>query len=56
LADTGIVDISYVRHLIEEHEAARRDYSASIWTLLMFESFLRNIADEGGRAPAREAA
>jgi asparagine synthase (glutamine-hydrolysing) len=26
---------------VEHHQSGRRDYSASIWTVLMFEAFLR---------------
>ncbi len=42
LNDTGIFDPSFLSHLVEEHLAGRRDYSAPIWSLLMFESFLKN--------------
>lgn len=42
LYDTGIFERSFLNHLVEEHLAGRRDYSAPIWSLLMFESFLKN--------------
>ena len=42
LADTGLFNATYLRHLVEAHESGRRDYSAPIWTVLMFEAFLRN--------------
>ena len=42
LADTGLFNPAYLRHLVEAHESGRRDYSAPIWTVLMFEAFLRN--------------
>ncbi|HRF45361.1 MAG TPA: asparagine synthase-related protein, partial [Candidatus Competibacteraceae bacterium] len=42
LADTGLFNVAYLRHLVEAHESGRRDYSAPIWTVLMFEAFLRN--------------
>ncbi len=41
LIDTGLFDPSFLSHLVEEHQAGRRDYSAPIWSLLMFESFLK---------------
>jgi len=41
LADTGIFNLAFLRELVEHHQSGRRDYSASIWTLLMFEAFLR---------------
>jgi asparagine synthase (glutamine-hydrolysing) len=49
LAETGIFDQSYLRHLVESHESGLRDYSAPIWSLLMFEAFMRNVmgADRG---------
>lgn len=56
LADTGVIETRYVRQLIEDHEAGRRDYSASIWTLLMFERFLSNVPDQLGRPRSLEAA
>ena len=45
LADTGWFNQSYLEHLVEAHNAGTRDYSASIWTLLMFEAFLRHVVD-----------
>ncbi|MES2322153.1 MAG: XrtA/PEP-CTERM system amidotransferase [Pseudomonadota bacterium] len=41
LADTGIFNRDYLAELVEHHQSGRRDYSASIWALLMFEAFLR---------------
>jgi asparagine synthase (glutamine-hydrolysing) len=45
LADTGIFDRAYLQELVDHHQSGRRDYSASLWTLLMFDAFLRNVAD-----------
>ena len=42
--------------LVDEHQSGARDYSAPLWTLLMFEAFLRNVVDRrdaGAAAPAR---
>jgi asparagine synthase (glutamine-hydrolysing) len=41
LAATGLFNRPYLEHLISAHRSGRRDYSASLWTLLMFEAFLR---------------
>jgi asparagine synthase (glutamine-hydrolysing) len=41
LAETGIFNHSFLAEMVEQHESGRRDYSAPIWTLLMFEAFLR---------------
>jgi asparagine synthase (glutamine-hydrolysing) len=45
LADTGFFNKSYLKEMLEQHQSGRRDYSASLWSLLMFESFLRNVLD-----------
>jgi len=41
LAETGIFNPQFLSELVEQHQSGRRDYSASIWALLMFEAFLR---------------
>ena len=43
LAGTGWFDARYLRRLVEDHQSGMRDYSAPLWTLMMFESFLRNV-------------
>lgn len=43
LADTGWFDPTYLRRLVEDHQSGRRDHSAPLWSLMMFESFLRNV-------------
>ena len=48
----------YLEHLVQAHQSGARDYSAPLWTLLMFEAFLRNVVDETpvpGAALPREA-
>ena len=45
LADTGWFNRNYLQHLVDAHQSGARDYSASLWTLLMFEAFLRNVCD-----------
>jgi asparagine synthase (glutamine-hydrolysing) len=42
LSDTGIFNMSYLREIVEQHQSGIRDYSVAIWSLLMFEAFLRN--------------
>ena len=49
LAETGWFNREYLQHLVDAHQSGARDYSAPLWTLLMFEAFLRNVLDE---APA----
>ena len=52
LDDTGLFNRSYIEHLIDAHIAGRRDYSAPLWTLLMFEAFLRHAGGMGSSSPA----
>ena len=41
LADTGFFNMNYLRELVDQHQSGVRDYSAALWSLLMFEAFLR---------------
>ena len=43
LANTGIFNQGFLKEMLDQHQSGRRDYSAPLWTLLMFESFLRNL-------------
>lgn len=43
LSSSGIFDHKYLKHLVEQHQSGVRDYSAPIWSLLMFESFLQRL-------------
>lgn len=47
LADTGWFNRRYLEELVRDHNNGSRDYSASIWTILMFEAFLRNVMEQG---------
>jgi asparagine synthase (glutamine-hydrolysing) len=48
LQQTGYFETSYLERLVRDHASGHRDYSAPIWTLFMFEAFLRRI---DGSAP-----
>jgi asparagine synthase (glutamine-hydrolysing) len=48
LAGTGLFEARYLEHLVDAHSSGRRDYSSPLWTLLMFEAFLR----KSGLGPA----
>ncbi|MFN3920691.1 MAG: XrtA/PEP-CTERM system amidotransferase, partial [Methylohalobius sp.] len=41
MLDSGWFDPRFLRTLVDQHQAGLRDFSAPIWSLLMFESFLR---------------
>ena len=45
IADSGIFNVDYIEGLVADHQASRRDYSAPIWTLFMFDAFLRNVVE-----------
>lgn len=51
LAETGWFNRDYLKRLVDDHQSGARDYSAPLWTLLMFEAFLRNVVDEGADRP-----
>lgn len=53
LGDTGWFEHSYLKHLVESHQSGGHDYSAPLWTLLMFDAFLRQMQD--GTAPAAQS-
>jgi len=41
MAETNLFNMAYVGELIDAHMTGRKDYSTPLWTLLMFEAFLR---------------
>jgi asparagine synthase (glutamine-hydrolysing) len=43
LADTGWFNARQLRSLIDDHQSGRWDHSAPLWTLVMFDAFLRNV-------------
>jgi asparagine synthase (glutamine-hydrolysing) len=51
LAQTGWFNRDYLERLVDEHQSGVRDHSAPLWTILMFEAFLRNVVDAGAHAP-----
>ncbi len=53
LAATGYFNEKYLRHLVDAHQSGLRDYSAPLWSLLMFQAFL---ASARGAQPAAEGA
>jgi asparagine synthase (glutamine-hydrolysing) len=53
LAETGWFERNYLEHLVDAHQSGARDYSSPLWTLLMFEAFLRNVVDANPASVAR---
>ncbi len=52
MADSGVFDMPMLARIVADHQSGRRDYSSPIWTLLMFESFLRRSQGEMRREAA----
>jgi asparagine synthase (glutamine-hydrolysing) len=56
LLGTGLFDKGALRWLIDQHQIGARDHSAPIWSLLMFDAFLRHaVGEESFREEARLA-
>ena len=47
LADTGIFATNTLSQMVRQHQSGQRDYSAALWSLLMFESFYRGLDSAG---------
>jgi asparagine synthase (glutamine-hydrolysing) len=56
LADTGWFDRSTLVELVDAHQHGRRDHSAALWSLLMFEAFLRRVGQGDSEAVPSTAA
>lgn len=41
MLDSGMFDPATMRLIVEQHQAGTRDFSTPIWTMLMFDAFLR---------------
>lgn len=50
MADSGLFDMGFVKCMVDEHARGVRDYSSPLWSLLMFEAFLRNMEDRDSQA------
>jgi asparagine synthase (glutamine-hydrolysing) len=53
LLDTGYFNESYLRTMVEQHNAGTRDHTVSLWSVLMFDAFLRTNG-AGSTVPAME--
>jgi len=40
MMDSGYFDPSFLEHLVTNHQSGRSEYSAPLWTLMMFDQFL----------------
>lgn len=44
LEETGIFDMAFIKKMLNDHLDGKREHSAALWSLLMFEAFLRKEA------------
>ena len=51
MADTGLFDMAFVKRMVDDHVSGRRDYSASLWSLLMFDAFVE-LNEKRSEAPS----
>jgi asparagine synthase (glutamine-hydrolysing) len=42
IAESGYLNLTVVKRLVDEHESGHHDHSTPLWTLMMFDAFLRN--------------
>jgi asparagine synthase (glutamine-hydrolysing) len=47
LAESGLFDPATLARIVADHQSGRRDHSAILWSLLMFDGFLRQNATPG---------
>ena len=45
IAESGWFDQGVIGKLVDQHEAGTRDHSTPLWTLLMYDAFLRNVME-----------
>jgi asparagine synthase (glutamine-hydrolysing) len=45
IAESGWFNQDAIARIVEQHESGRRDHSTPLWTLLMYDAFLRNVMD-----------
>jgi asparagine synthase (glutamine-hydrolysing) len=52
LIETGWFERGYLRQLVEQHQSGRWDHSRALWSLTMFDAFLRRVHDAPATARA----
>jgi asparagine synthase (glutamine-hydrolysing) len=56
MIESGWFNPAAIRQIVEQHEAGRRDHSTPIWTLLMYDAFLRRNAGASAEPAANPSA
>jgi len=52
--DSGVLDETQIAMMVERHAAGTADYSQELWTVIMFDAFLRTEGGVQGILPAAE--
>lgn len=55
IAECGYFEPAMLDRLVRQHAAGRRDHSATLWSLLMLDAFLRRMQQPTAAAPAESA-
>ena len=55
IAECGYFEPAMLDRLVRQHAAGRRDHSATLWSLLMLDAFLRRMQQPAAAAPAGPA-
>ena len=51
IAETGWFNQKTIEQMVDQHESGRSDHSTPLWTLLMYDAFLRNVLNESQSRP-----
>jgi asparagine synthase (glutamine-hydrolysing) len=55
LLDTGIFNPAFLKQMVDEHQSGAKDHGMTLWSILMFDAFLRANGATGARAQADAA-
>lgn len=55
LRETGMFDMEFLETLVDQHQSGTRDHSAALWSVLMFDSFLRRVHDSAGASTGADS-
>jgi len=53
LKEAGLFDMATIARLLDQHQAGERDHSAALWSLSVFEAFLRQVHGSAPRDDIR---
>jgi asparagine synthase (glutamine-hydrolysing) len=49
LLDTGIFNANFLKQMVDEHQSSAKDHSTTLWSVLMFDAFLRKNGATGAQ-------